>query len=105
MSILLYYFSDLVSQATYTVTVSTLNDLSSQIEEAGRYNVTASSILVTLPRRVTVPGLYSTTASITVPRGSSNNTAVAIGVSIVAHLVIMFVTIATTIVIALLAMR
>ena len=102
--------SDLISQATYTITVSTVSDLSNQVEEDGHFNATASSILVTLPGQVTVPGQLSATPSpvlvqVTDPGGLSNNTTIAIGVSIAAHLVMMFITIATTIVIVLLAVR
>ena len=69
------------------MSVSTVNDLSDQVEKAGQFDTIASSIPVT------------------VPGGSSDNTALAIGMSIVAHLVIMFITITTTIVIVLLAFR
>ena len=80
------YFSDLVSGTTYTVSVSTVNDLSDQVEAAGQFDSIASSL------QVTVPG------------GPSDNTTIAIiGVSIT--VVILFITTAAMIVIFLFAIR
>ena len=65
------------------MSVSTVNDLSSQVEEAGQFDTIAMSV------QVTVPGQFSTTPSVQV-------ITIAIGVSI--PVVIVFITITTTII-------
>ena len=72
-------FTDLISGATYVVSVVTVNELTSQVEEE-RFNTIAASMTVT------VPGC------------PSDNIAIAIGVSVVVHLVFMLIIIATIVI-------
>ena len=73
-------FTDLISGATYIVSVVTVNELPSQVEQE-QFNTIAASVTVMI-----VPGC------------PSYNTAIAIGVSVVVHLAFMLIIIATIVI-------